>query len=121
MATRSAGSGEDLDQKALRRAIGQFPDRVEGADVAIPYFATRNRSRRRIGLRARFSTFRPDGSDRERSDRAKIMIGHSTGSPIVPASLNNLMGLPIAEGIQKALAVHGATGLGAGGKIAQQS
>ncbi len=31
--------GEDLDQKALRRAIGQFADRVEGADVALVYFA----------------------------------------------------------------------------------
>jgi formylglycine-generating enzyme required for sulfatase activity len=31
--------GEDLGQKALRRAIGQFADRVEGADVAMVYFA----------------------------------------------------------------------------------
>ncbi len=31
--------GEDLDQKALGRAIGQFADRVEGADVAMVYFA----------------------------------------------------------------------------------
>jgi formylglycine-generating enzyme required for sulfatase activity len=31
--------GVDLDLKALRRAIGQFADRVEGADVAIVYFA----------------------------------------------------------------------------------
>jgi uncharacterized caspase-like protein len=31
--------GEDLDQKGLRRAIGQFADRVEGADVELVYFA----------------------------------------------------------------------------------
>jgi uncharacterized caspase-like protein len=31
--------GEDLDHKGLRRAIGQFAGRVEGADVAIVYFA----------------------------------------------------------------------------------
>jgi hypothetical protein len=31
--------GEDLDQKALRRAIGQFSNGVEGADVAIVYYA----------------------------------------------------------------------------------
>jgi hypothetical protein len=31
--------GEDLDQKGLRRVIGQFADRVDGADVAIVYFA----------------------------------------------------------------------------------
>jgi lanthanide-dependent methanol dehydrogenase len=31
--------GEDLDGQGLRRAIGQFADRVAGADVAIVYFA----------------------------------------------------------------------------------
>jgi formylglycine-generating enzyme required for sulfatase activity len=31
--------GEDLDQKGLRRAIGQFADRVGDADVAMVYFA----------------------------------------------------------------------------------
>jgi formylglycine-generating enzyme required for sulfatase activity len=31
--------GEDLDQRALGRTIGQFGDRVEGADVAVVYFA----------------------------------------------------------------------------------
>jgi uncharacterized caspase-like protein len=29
--------GEDLDQKALQRKIGQFAGRVEGADVAVVY------------------------------------------------------------------------------------
>jgi uncharacterized caspase-like protein len=31
--------GENLDQNALRRAIGQFAGRVDGADAAIIYFA----------------------------------------------------------------------------------
>jgi uncharacterized protein YecT (DUF1311 family) len=31
--------GEDLDQKGLRRTIGQFADRVGDADVAMVYFA----------------------------------------------------------------------------------
>jgi hypothetical protein len=31
--------GEDLDQKALRQKIGQFAGGVEGADVALVYFA----------------------------------------------------------------------------------
>jgi formylglycine-generating enzyme required for sulfatase activity len=31
--------GEDLDGKALRRKIGEFAGRVEGADVALVYFA----------------------------------------------------------------------------------
>jgi hypothetical protein len=55
----------------------------------------------------------PDGSDRERGDRAKIMIGHSTGSPIVLAPPNDLLGLAMVEGIEDALSAHEATGLGA--------
>jgi hypothetical protein len=54
-----------------------------------------------------------DGSDRERGDQAKIMIGHSTGSPIVLASPNDLLGLAVAEGIENALTMQEATGLGA--------
>jgi hypothetical protein len=55
----------------------------------------------------------PDGSDRERGDRAKIMIGHSIGSPLVLAPCNDLAGLAVAEGIENALAMHEATCLGA--------
>jgi hypothetical protein len=55
----------------------------------------------------------PDGSDRERGEGAKIMIGHSTGSPIVLASPNDLLGLAVAEGIENALTMQEATGLGA--------
>jgi hypothetical protein len=55
----------------------------------------------------------PDGSDRERGDKAKIMIGNSIGWPIVLAPPNNLLGLVITEGIEDSLAVHEATGLGA--------
>jgi hypothetical protein len=43
---------------------------------------------------------------------AKIMIGHSTGSPIVLAPPNDLLGLVLAEGIEKALSVYEATGCG---------
>ena len=56
---------------------------------------------------------RPDGSDRERGPEAKIMIGRSVGSPIVLAPVNDLLGLAITEGIEDALSVHLATGLGA--------
>jgi hypothetical protein len=55
----------------------------------------------------------PDGSDRERGDTAKIMIGHSTGRPIVLAPPNDLLGLAITEGIECALSAYEATGLGA--------
>jgi hypothetical protein len=55
----------------------------------------------------------PDGSDRERGEKAKIMIGHSIGSPIVLAPPNDLLGLVIAEGIESTLSALEATGLGA--------
>jgi hypothetical protein len=55
----------------------------------------------------------PDGSDRERGDRAKIMIGRSAGWPIVLAPPNDLLGMAITEGIEDALSVHVASGLGA--------
>jgi hypothetical protein len=54
----------------------------------------------------------PDGSDRERGDGAKIMIGHSAGSPIVVAPINDLGGLAVTEGIEDALSTCMATGLG---------
>ena len=58
---------------------------------------------------------KPDGSDKDDGDpdKQKIMIGHSIGSPIVLAPLNDLLGLAIAEGIEDALSTHQATGLGA--------
>lgn len=55
----------------------------------------------------------PDGSDRERGDQAKIMIGSSLGSPITLAPLNDLLGLVIAVGIEDALTVQEVTGLSA--------
>jgi hypothetical protein len=55
----------------------------------------------------------PDGSNRERGDRAKIMLGRSGGSPIVLAPPNDLLGLAVTEGIEDALSAHEATGLGA--------
>jgi hypothetical protein len=54
-----------------------------------------------------------DGSAKAGTDRDKIMIGKSIGSPIVLAPPNDGLGLAIAEGIEDALSVHEATGLGA--------
>jgi len=54
----------------------------------------------------------PDGSDRDRGEKGKIMIGLSTGSPIVLAPPNDLLGLAITEGIEDGLSVRKATGLG---------
>jgi hypothetical protein len=55
----------------------------------------------------------PDGSGKAGTDKDKIMIGMSAGWPIVLAAPNDLLGLAVTEGIENALSVHEATGLGA--------
>jgi hypothetical protein len=45
-------------------------------------------------------------------DPNKIMIGSAPGVPIMLASMNDLLGLAITEGIEDALSVRQATGLG---------
>jgi hypothetical protein len=52
-----------------------------------------------------------DGSDRDRSEKAKIMIGHSKGCPIVLSPPTDGLGLAIAEGIESSLSAFEATGL----------
>lgn len=54
----------------------------------------------------------PDGSAKAGTEKDKVMIGYSRGAPIVLAPMNDLLGLAVAEGIEKGLAVHQATGLG---------
>jgi Toprim domain-containing protein len=54
----------------------------------------------------------PDGAGKAGTDADKIMIGTPLGSPIVLAMPGDLAGLAIAEGIEDALSVHEATGLG---------
>jgi Toprim domain len=54
----------------------------------------------------------PDGSGKAGTDNDKIMIGTPRGAPIVLASPNDLNGLAITEGIEDALSLHEATGLG---------
>ena len=46
-------------------------------------------------------------------DPNKIMIGSAPGVPIVIAPMNDLLGLAVTEGLEDALSVHQATGLGA--------
>jgi hypothetical protein len=55
----------------------------------------------------------PDGSGKAPTEPNKIMIGAVRGSPIVLAPPNDLGGLAITEGIEDALSVTEATGLGA--------
>jgi hypothetical protein len=54
-----------------------------------------------------------DGRSKAGTDTDKIMIGTPRRYPIVVAPPNDLCGLAIAEGIEDALSVHEATGLGA--------
>lgn len=56
---------------------------------------------------------RADGSGKADVERDKIMLGSSSGWPIVLAAVNDIGGLLIAEGIENALATHIGTGLGA--------
>jgi hypothetical protein len=55
----------------------------------------------------------PNGHGKAGTDHDKIMIGKSAGSPVVVAPPNDLLGLAIAEGIEDALSIHEAMGLGA--------
>jgi hypothetical protein len=55
----------------------------------------------------------PDGSAKANVETPKISIGSHAGLPIVLAPPNDLFGLVITEGIEDALSVHAATGLGA--------
>jgi Toprim domain len=56
---------------------------------------------------------KPDGSGKADVDKPKIIVGRPLGRPITLAPPNDLMGLAITEGIEDALSVHEATGLGA--------
>ena len=58
---------------------------------------------------------KPDGSGKievEKPNSPKITVGSPSGQPLVLAPMNDLMGLAINEGIEDALSVHEATGLG---------
>jgi hypothetical protein len=55
----------------------------------------------------------PDGSGKANVENPKITIGRPLGRPIVLAPANDLLGIAITEGIENALSVHEATGLGA--------
>jgi len=56
---------------------------------------------------------KPDGSGKADTEADKLTIGLGNRSPIWLAPINDGLGLAIAEGIEDALSVHAATGLGA--------
>jgi hypothetical protein len=81
-----------------------LPDEPAPGEFAIPDDAVRGVHITRLAA---------DGSAKAGTQTDKIMIGASLGSPIALAPVNDLLGLGIAEGIENALSVHQATGLGA--------
>jgi len=64
-------------------------------------------------LGVHITKLKADGSGKAGTAADKIMIGKSVGSPIVLAPANDLLGMVITEGIEDALSIHQATGLGA--------
>jgi hypothetical protein len=60
------------------------------------------------------TALRPDGSGKADVPSAKKLIGRNAmGSPVIVAQPNDLLGLAITEGVEDALSIHEATGLGA--------
>jgi hypothetical protein len=58
------------------------------------------------------TALRSDGLGKAGTDRDKIMIGKSIGTPIVLAPPNDGLGLAICEGIEDGLSIFESTGLG---------
>jgi putative DNA primase/helicase len=56
---------------------------------------------------------KPDGSGKADVPKPKLMVGSPGDLPVVLAPPNDLLGLAITEGIEDAITVHEATGLGA--------
>jgi hypothetical protein len=56
---------------------------------------------------------KPDGSDKRGTEADKLTIGMANTSPIWLAPINDDLGLAITEGIEDALSVHAASGIGA--------
>jgi hypothetical protein len=88
---------------AMMAAFG-FADEIEPGLLSI-------RENEVCGLHLTF--LEPDGGGKADIEPAKIMLGSSSGWPIIIAPPNDLLGLTVTEGIEDALSVHQATGLGA--------
>jgi hypothetical protein len=97
------------------RSIGIVPDGIgylgAGAYPHPAMIAAFGDTKEPRGIHLTF--LKQDGSGKADIDRSKIMLGPSCSFPIVVAEPNDLLGLAITEGIEDALSVHEATGLGA--------
>jgi hypothetical protein len=88
---------------AMIAAIGNAAE-IEPGVVAVSDQAIRG---------VHITSLKSDGLAKAGTDCDKIMIGKSIGTPIVLAPPNDGLGLAVTEGVEDALSVHEATGLGA--------
>lgn len=88
---------------AMIAAFG-IPEEVEPNVLAISPAAV---------MGVHLTRLKADGSGKAGTDKDKIMIGAPGGAPMVLAAAGDMAGMAITEGIEDALSVHEATGLGA--------
>ena len=93
--------------RTIPKTIGFLPENGEYPPAMIAAFAPPNGDLRGIHLTKLNANGPKLGSEVD-----KITIGRCLGAPIVIAPPNDLLGLAITEGIEDALTVHAATGLG---------
>jgi len=79
-----------------------IPDEPEPGVIVLPDSQIRGVHLTRLAL---------DGRDRDRGEKAKIMIGFSKGSPIVLSPPTDGLGLIVSEGIENGLSGFEAAGL----------
>jgi hypothetical protein len=84
-------------------AVFAIPDEIEPGVLKV-----RDDQIRGIHL----TLLKPDGSSKAGTERDKLMIGSSSGTPIVLAPMTDSLGLVVTEGIEDGLSLHEATGLG---------
>jgi phage/plasmid primase-like uncharacterized protein len=104
---------------ALPPTIAFLPARDEYPPAMIAAFALADESEPGV-LRepdsiaaVHLTLLKPDGTGKADVDPNKIVVASPAGMPIMVAAMNDLGGLAICEGIEDALSVHQATGLGA--------
>ena len=105
---------------ALPATLGYLPPRGDYRSALIAAFGIPNEpepGRLAIADKAvagvHLIKIKRDGSGKADIEPQKIMIGRSKGTPIVLAPMNDALGLVITEGVEDALSMHAATGLGA--------
>jgi hypothetical protein len=96
--------------ETIPASIGYLEPGAFKQPAMITAFGTKTEESCVTGIHLTF--LQKDGSGKADIGRPKIMLGPSCSYPIVIAQPNDLLGLAITEGIEDALSVHEATGLG---------